>query len=256
MRSLSRSPARSLALLVVLGAACGGAKPPPADPGAGAAAPKASAAKEPAEVAKDEGDDPASRRIPTACADGDGKVCMPPSPFVKRLCGGFHPDVALALFAKGTPFTRGYLSRDTEAWDASGGASSSGKLVFEEEVLILFHRVPDTGGMVVSGVGGGYDVLRWDGTCASLTAEEVRLKVPSSPKFALIPWKSLDEKTRAALEADEKVGKAIAERRKECKGATMGEVTAKCEKADKKMSAAIVEFVRGGGALPAPGPLP
>ncbi|MCC6554377.1 MAG: hypothetical protein IT372_15455 [Polyangiaceae bacterium] len=245
-------------LALPLSAACGGAAP--AAPGPAAPPPAADkpadrdqTADKPAETPEEA----ASRRIPTACAEGgDGKVCLPPRLFVKRLCEGIHPDIALALLARGTPFTRGYLTRDVEAWNASGGASSSDKLRLDEEVLVLFHRVPDTGGMVVSGSGGGYDVLRWDGSCASLMSEELRLRAPAKPKHAVIPWKSLDEKTRAALEADEKVGKAVTDRRKECRGATMGEVSKKCEKADRAMSATIVEYVRAGGSLPAPPPLP
>ncbi|AUX46069.1 hypothetical protein SOCE26_075720 [Sorangium cellulosum] len=244
--------------------ACGGASSPPAEPDpeateAAAGAPPAESGGEKAEGGGEKKEEDAAsdaaRQVPTTCEERDG-MCLPPPAFVKRLCSGFHPDVALSLFAKGTPFTRGYLTRDTEAWNASGGSSSNDKLLFDEEVLILYRRVADTGGMVVSGAGGGYDVLRWDGTCASLMTEEVRLHVPPKPKFAPIPWKSLDQKTREAFQADEKVGKLVAERRKECKGATMGAVSAKCEKVDKQMGAALIEYVRGGGTLPAPGPLP
>ncbi|XXY55185.1 hypothetical protein WME91_17100 [Sorangium sp. So ce269] len=242
--------------------ACGGATPPPAEPdpagSEAAAAPAEKAGGEESEEGAGKKDDAAaeaSKQIPTTC-DQQDNMCLPPAAFVKRLCSGFYPDVALSLFAKGTPFTRGYLTRDTEAWNASGGSSSNDKLLFDEEVLILYRRVADTGGMVVSGAGGGYDVLRWDGTCASLMTEEVRLHVPPKPKFAPIPWKSLDQKTRDAFQADEKVGPLIAERRKECKGATMGAVSAKCEKVDKQMGAALIDYVRNGGSLPAPGSLP
>jgi hypothetical protein len=250
---------------MALVAACGGATPPAEPPSAAesnAAVDASPPAKASGEKAAEQGEGEkkdatadAAKQVPTTCEQKDN-VCLPPVAFVKRLCGGFHPDVALSLFAKGTPFTRAYLTRDTDAWNASGGASSSDKLLFDEEVLILYRRMPETGGMVVSGAGGGYDVLRWDGTCASLAAEEVRLHVPPKPKFAPIPWKSLDQKTREALQADEKLGKIIAERRKECKGATIGTVSLKCEKVDKQMSLGIVEFVRNGGSLPAPGPLP
>jgi hypothetical protein len=250
----------AFALAFSLCAGCGGAAPPLAEPAAApdapAAAPEAHAPLPSAEAETKAKADEASRQIPTKCATEDGKLCLPPPEFVKRLCQGVHPDVAFAMLAKGTPFTRGYLARTTEAWNASGGASSSGKLVLDEEVLVLSHRVPDAGGMVVSGAGGGYDVLRWDGTCASLMAEEVRFRVPAKPKFASIPWKDLPVGTREALEADEKVGQAVSERRKECKGATIGSVTDKCEKADKKMSAVIVDYLRSGGSIPAPVPLP
>jgi hypothetical protein len=192
-----------------------------------------------------------SEGLPTACdAGGDGSLCTPPITFVKRLCGGFYPDAALILFAKGSPWTRGYLARNVEAWNASGGASSSDKLEFDEEVLVLHHRAAPTGAIQVSGSGGGYDVLRWDGTCASLAREEVRLKVPPAPKSAKVSWKTLDGKTRVALLADEKIAQTDDERRKECKGTTMGGVSEKCVKADAKLGAVIVEYVRKGGTVP------
>jgi hypothetical protein len=176
---------------------------------------------------------------------------------VKRLCGGFYPDVALTMMGKGTPWQRAYLRvKSVEAWNASGGMSSAEKIVFEEELLILAHREANTGGIQVSGAGGSYDVLRWDGTCASLQEEEVALRGSSTPKFAKIPWKNLDEKVRDALTADDKIGKVYAERRRECKGATMGDVSAKCQKADDMLSKVVVDYVRAGGSVPAPAKLP
>ena len=140
-----------LSLVAVL-VACGGAPPPvrksPSEADVNAAA-KASSDTSQAGSQEDKDADAAAKQVPTTCETTD-KFCMPPAAFVKRLCGGFYPDVALGLFAKGSPFTRGYLTRDTEAWNASGGASSSDKLLFDEEVLVLYRRVPDTGGMVVT----------------------------------------------------------------------------------------------------------
>jgi hypothetical protein len=52
------------------------------------------------------------------------------------------------------------------------------------------------------------------------------------------------------------VNAAFLERRSECKGATSGDVSAKCVKADAKLSDAIVAFVRGGGSVPVPTTLP
>jgi len=235
----------ALALLT----ACAGAPPPtpaPAPSESASAAPSATVAV----------DDKPFTAIPTACDGHDDKLCLPPAAFVKRLCGGSYAEVALSMFAKGTPWTRGYLRREVEAWNASGGASSSGKLGADEEVLLVVHRAAETGGMQVSGATGSYDVLRWDGTCASLMGDEVSTKAPSSPKYGKIPWKSLGEPARDALVADEKIGKMAADRKKECKGATMGEVSGKCEKADTLLSAAIVNYVRGGGSLPVPSKMP
>src|SRR5262249_4353327 len=107
-----------------------------------------------------------------------------------------------------------------------------------------------------SGAGGGYDVLRWDGTCASLSDEEVTTKSPPKAKHAKIPWKSLDEAVKSALVTDDRVGKVVVERKKECKGATMGEVSIKCVKADDMLSVVVVDFVRNGGSVPPPAKLP
>jgi hypothetical protein len=241
-----------LAALGLLLSACGAAPPPKS----ASDAPIVPEAPVPVPVAPEVKKDVEPEGLPATC-EKKGDICSPPFKWVKRLCGGFYPDAALAMFAKDSPWTRGYLTRDTQAWNASGGESSSDKLVFDEEVLVLAHKEADTGGMVVSGSSGGYDVLRWDGTCASLAGEELTLKVPPNrAKAAKIPWKSLDLKIRDALTADEKIGKIDAARRKECKGVTLGDVSDKCEKADRQLSVAIVDFVRKGGALPPPGKLP
>src|SRR6185503_13326120 len=208
---------RILAAALLLPAACGGA-PPPAPAAAPTATAAASAAPDAAKPAEDPADKPYGK-IPTSCDSQTNGVCLPPAEFAKRLCGASYPEVALAMFSKGTPWTRGYLRREVEAWNASGGGprSSSEKMAFEEEVVIVVYRAANTGGMTVSGATGSYDVLRWDGSCASLMGEEVTTRAPLSPKHAKIPWKSLEDPTREALLANEKIGKFAAERKKECK---------------------------------------
>jgi hypothetical protein len=248
LRALPRLAAFAPLLLV----ACGSGAPPPA--AAPAPSTEASAAPTAAPVADE---DQPFGKIPTECATAGAKVCTPPAKFVKRLCAGFYPDVALAMLAKGTPWQRGYLRvKAVEAWNASGGMSSADKLVFEEEFVIVARREAAQGGIQVSGAGGSYDVLRWDGTCASLMEDEVSLRGGGAPKHAKIPWKNLDEKVRDALAANDKIGKVYAERRKECKGATMGDVSAKCQKADDQLSTVVVDYMRGGGAVPPPAKLP
>jgi len=247
-----RAPLCFVAIAPLLAASCGGS-PPPAAPPPPAATAEAAAAPAPA---VDEDDKPATR-LPSECAD-KGKLCLPPAAFVKRLCSTkVYPDVALAMHAKGTPWSRGYLRvKSAEAWYASGGVSSADKMVFEEEFVLLARREANTGGMTVSGAGGAYDVLRWDGSCASLQDEEVSLTGSSTPKSAKVVWKSLDDKVKTALLADDKINKIYTARRKECKGATMGDVTKKCEELDDKLSAVVVDYVRHGGAVPPPPGLP
>ena len=193
--------------------------------------------------------------LPTECEAKKENICLPPATFVKRLCSSVYPDVALAMFQKSTPWTRGYLKVNVEAWNASGGLTASDKLVFDEEVLVLVHRKASDKGIQLSGSGVSYDVLRWDGTCASLNGEELTLRAPpAKAKSAKIPWKNLDGSIRAALEANHKVVKALDDRKKECGGDAPD--AAKCAKADEQVSLVVVDYVRGGGAIPAPARLP
>lgn len=191
--------------------------------------------------------------VPTDCKQ-NGELCLPPVAFTKRLCGGMNPDVALAFFRKGTPFSRAYMKMNVDAWNASGGASSADKLVFDEEVIILLSRKNETG-IQVSGASGGYDVLRWDGTCATLSAEEVTLSVPPKAKNAKVVWKDFSEATQNALLGDPSIAKLNKERRDECKGASIGEVSKKCVTLVDKLSEAIVSYVRNGGEIPPPAKL-
>jgi hypothetical protein len=112
------------------------------------------------------------------------------------------------------------------------------------------------GGMEVSGASGGFEVLRWDGSCVTLQAGE--LTTDPMPKLhnARIVWNSVEVDTREALREDEKVNEAYRKHRKECKGVSMGDVTDKCVVADKELNVAIVAYVRDGGKLPEPHKLP
>jgi hypothetical protein len=115
----------ALAVTPLLTVSCGGAPPAAAPP-----APTAEASAAPSAAPVAEEDKPLDK-LPTDCAD-KGKFCLPPAAFVKRLCAGFFPDVALAMLSKGTPWSRGYLRvKNAEAWNASGGVSSQDKLVFD-----------------------------------------------------------------------------------------------------------------------------
>lgn len=180
-----------------------------------------------------------------------------PRRFVAKLCAGVFPELALMFFQKGTPWRRAYLAvKEATPFNGLNGPSSEQKLVFEEEMLVLSEKKADTGGMQVSGAGSSFDLLRWDGTCATLSAEEVRFATPPKPKNATIPWRILEDATQNALLQNEAFAKVAAERRKECKGATIGAVTDKCEKADKKLNALLVEVVRGGASVPQPAKVP
>jgi hypothetical protein len=194
--------------------------------------------------------------LPTACASTTGELCTPPNEFVDRLCDRNYADAALSLFAKSSPFTRVFLRGKVEAWYAGGGASSREVLAFDEEVLVLRFRSPNSGGIIVNDNGGSYDVLRWNGNCFTLDGGEVTAKRPPKPRTAPIQFHRLDDKTQNALLENTAVRAAYAKRGKECKGATSGEVTTACVRADDALSAAVVDYVRGGGTLPRPLRLP
>ena len=203
-------------------------------------------------VAKDDDakDDDASAAVPTKCAKKD--PCVPSIAYVKKLCKSSFPSVALSFFRGGSPWQRGYLTRRTPTVNASGGVSGDGFLEFDEEVIVLQKRANDLGGMQVSGSMGGYYVLRWDGTCNDLAGDELTFNKPPQAKTAKIEWRFLDENTQQALRTDEKLNEMINARRKECKGASSGEVSKKCVDLDKKLTDSIAKTVRAGIDLPVP----
>ena len=249
----------SCSLLSSMLLACGGSKSPANEPTAAgeAEAPSADESK-PDESASGEAEAPSestAEGLPTKCARSQG-ACTPSGKFVQKLCAASYPGVALYLFANGSPWTRGYLTGKVKAWNASGGVSADGFLEFDEEVIVLQERKADTGGMQVSGAGTSYDVLRWDGTCATLGEGELTMNKPPSPKSARVEWRFLDDNVQEALRSDEALSKLVSERKKECKGATSGDVSMKCVKADTKLSDSIIGYVRKGGTIPVPSKLP
>lgn len=248
-----------LAALPLLALGCGEAKSPDQasteTTGAAESVDSAAAPESARSAAPAAGSSAGNDEVLLTCETKD-KLCLPKPGFAKKLCQNVYPDVALAYFRQGTPFTRGYLKGAVEAWNASGGVSSpENKLVFDEEVIVLFVRKNNTG-IEVSGASGGYDVLRWDGSCATLSGEEMTFTVPpTKPKTAKIGWQYLGDAVQAALLADPAVAKINKERRDECKGATSGDVSKKCVKAVDSLSEAITNYVRGGGEVPAPAKL-
>src|SRR6478736_148911 len=193
--------------------------------------------------------------VPTGCKK-EGRFCLPDQKFSKRMCNSGSPSLALYLFGNGFGYTRGYLTRKIQAWNAAGGAFDNSFLEFDEEVLLLVERGGDAGGMQVSGAGGGYEALRWNGLCVTLAKEEVTLDKPPSPKAAKVEWRFLDDNVQAALREDSTINAAVSKRRQECKGAVSGDVSLACVKADDRLTRALVDYLRKGGKVPVPSKLP
>src|SRR4051812_43248836 len=249
MRCIS---ARALLAFALASAACGSPSARPAAAAQQAAPVEPAAPPEPVAPAAAAG--PAT--IPTKCSSPDAPLCTPDAAFVKRLCNGSFPDVALVLLGKETPFARMYMKGDVEGWNADGGASARAKLRFDEELLVLRRRAPPTNGIVVGSGGAGYLAMRWDGNCYTLEDSELSARKPAAPKVAPIPWRLYSERTKNALLASPKILAAYQKRGKECKGATSGEVTRACETADTALSTTIVAEIRNGLAIPPPEHLP
>lgn len=197
--------------------------------------------------------EPEPEPVPATCATEqsfkDGKACLLPGDFVKKLCSASYPDVTLSLFAKGTPWTRAWLAGDVEAWSASGGFTSRANLAFDEEVIVLArHAAPSVGGIVMQGAAANFDVLRWDGSCVSVQEGELTAKRPPAPKPATMRWNRFEEPTKRALLTSTKVKSSRDAFEKACSGDKNA-----CERAEKDVAVAVANTVRAGATpLPAP----
>jgi hypothetical protein len=128
------------------------------------------------------------------------------------------------------------------------------ELGFDEEVLFVRVHAPVQGGIVVGSNLGTYDLLRWDGSCSlAIEAEMVSRNPPPRPTTARVRWHRLGSRTQDALvAASPDVKRARANRGKECMGAMSGDVSGSCQKADDRLTQAVVDYVRKVGKLPAP----
>jgi len=189
-------------------------------------------------------------RLPTECHK-QGELCLPPSNVVDRLCRTAQVSTAIRLFAKSSPLTRAYVRmREVRAANLRGGPVGEADLTFAEEVLIL-ARHGDSGEMQVSGTGG-FDVLRWDGTCATLSDDELVLRVPAPPRHAQFAWKYIDENIQQVLLQNETIKLARADERKRCHGMSPGDRSASCRQAAERLNEYIVVAVRTSVDLPLP----
>jgi hypothetical protein len=233
----------SLCTVALLGACAGQIAPAEAPPGAqpGAAAVEAPVAPASTQPTK------AEPAFPDQCAaDNAPGICGPPADFVQEICSGrAKPDVALVMFGKGSSWTRGYVRRNVEAW-YTGSRSSKSALKSQEEVIVLRHPKP-SGGIIINGGGAPFDVIRLDGACATLGADELSLKRSEAPKHAPVPWLQLDPRVRQALVADEQVAQATTGYDDGCRDSS----SPACAKATNKLTAAIVGALARGGKVPA-----
>ncbi|HEY4160332.1 MAG TPA: hypothetical protein VGM29_19605 [Polyangiaceae bacterium] len=193
-----------------------------------------------------------SQDIPSECA-GAGEGCVPPVAFAQALCKGKFPDLALLLFGKRMPWQRVYVKAEwIEPVNVYGGDQSEAWLHFGEEVVVLRkHVVGDKAGVRVSGPSD-VDILRWDGTCATVRQEMLVTYATGQIDSPRIIWRYLDPPTTTALLQDAHVQQASEHERKICKGSSAKHPEEPCDKAMKTLTAAIMTAVRAGISLPDP----
>lgn len=190
--------------------------------------------------------------VPDHCAE-DENECLPPEPWVRKLCNGVHADVALQMFRGGSRWQRMYSRAIAPAFNGAGGPSLADENVGMNEELIALqrHGAAETRDIEV-GNTMGYDMLRWNGSCVTLHDGEFSPKAPRRSTHSRVEWRWLGNDVRTALRDDEVVHDAYLARRKECRGSAMGSVTKACQTLDSSLVDAIVDYVREGGEVPSP----
>jgi hypothetical protein len=225
--------------------ACGSTPPPKSSRDseytASTSAPQAAAAEQP-EV-----------DVPSRCVTRKN-ACMPPIQWAEKLCGDVYPDLALYMFQDGTPWTRFYMKMGLNA--VNGWGPTVGEdLLQREEVLVINHRLTKDA-LEVEGSLGTYDVFRWNGSCVTLDVNEVTSNTPNQREVPRIDFRALSDPMVDALLRSSDVAETHQERRKECKGVSIGRVTKRCEDLDKELGRVVADYVRETDDLPVPGVLP
>jgi hypothetical protein len=222
---LAEGPAPETAKLVPASFVAPPPEPPPAPSAEGEPEPDPSA---PFEVGQ-------------TCADPHSPICTPPSRVAEELCRRGSQDLALGMFQGGTPWRRAFVRHNLDAWYTGARHAAPAPLEQGEEVLIITNRTASGSGVQVG--SGNYDVYRWNGSCASVMADEVSFDKPRFPKTAPIAWERLDDATQNGLLGD----RAIQLRKDQVKKACREDGTAPdCTTAREALTALIAKRVRNG----------
>jgi hypothetical protein len=176
------------------------------------------------------------------CSDAQAPICTPSPRAAEQLCQRKSQDLALSMFRGGTPWRRAFMRLNLDAWYTGARHAAPAPLEQGEEVLILVNRTGGTGVQV--GVGN-YDVYRWNGSCASVMADEVSFDKPRFPKTAPIAWERIEAETQSALLDD----RAIQLRKAQVKKSCQNDGTAPdCVTARDALTSLIAKRVRQGGS--------
>lgn len=196
-----------------------------------------------------------TREVPSTCVDSAN--CVPPSAFVDTVCKHKFTDLPLYLFAGKLPWRHLYVKAEyVEPVNPHGGEQSEAWMKFGEEVVLLRKRDAGGGkGVQISGPSD-VDVLRWDGTCATIREEMLVSYVPAPMQSPRIIWKYLDEGSQTALLKNGVVARSREAEKKSCRDSSPTHPTPACEKAMQKLTDAIVLAVHQNIELPGSGSLP
>ncbi len=155
------------------------------------------------------------------------------------------------------PWTHRYVrAKEAQAVNPISERVGEVPLTFGEEIIILRYKTGATeGGIQVSGTER-YEVLRWDGSCASLQEGEFVERMPAQQLRYVAPtWQRLGDKYRAALMQSSAVAEAEETRKADCKGLGLGRPP-KCHKAIEDLNRVVAEVVHDGFELPLPESIP
>ena len=196
-----------------------------------------------------------TQEVPSACADP--AHCFPPSAFVDAVCKHKFPDLPLFMFSGRMPWQHLYVKAEwVEPVNPHGGDQSEAWMQFAEELVVLRRRGPGGAkGVQVSGPSD-VDVLRWDGTCATIREEMLVSYVPAPMQSPRIIWKYLDASLQEALLKNSVVARSREAEKKGCRDSSVTHPTPPCEKAMRQLTDAIALAVHQNIALPSSGALP
>jgi hypothetical protein len=181
-----------------------------------------------------------TRDVPGGC-DAGSPNCTPPRAFAQKVCSSKYPELALYLFSRGTPWQRLYVKAErVEPVNTYDGERSDRWLAFGEEVIVLWEHGSGASQKVVVSGPTDVDVLRWDGTCATIRKEMLVSYVPAPMDSVRIIWRYLDADVQQTLLGDELVVRAQDAERKNCKGSSVKHPSEVCEKAMKRLTDVIV----------------
>ncbi|HEX6276779.1 MAG TPA: hypothetical protein VFZ53_27235, partial [Polyangiaceae bacterium] len=154
-----------------------------------------------------------TRDVPNDCSSR-AEGCTPPRAFAEKMCRSKYPELALFLFSRGTPWQRLYVKAErVEPVNVYDGERSDRWLAFGEEVLVLHENGPGASRKVVVSGPTDVDILRWDGTCATIRKEMLVSYVPAPMDSVRIVWRYLDADVQEQLLRDELVVRAQAAER-------------------------------------------